>query len=56
VLRHGDEIGMGEDLRLPERDAIRTPVQSSATTNAGFSTAAAQDLVRPVISDGPYSH
>jgi maltose alpha-D-glucosyltransferase/alpha-amylase len=56
VLRYGDEIGMGEDLRLPERDAIRTPMQWSATTNAGFSDAAAQDLVRPVISDGPYSY
>ncbi|MCU7730820.1 alpha-amylase family protein [Actinoplanes sp. KI2] len=56
VLRYGDEIGMGEDLRLPERDAIRTPMQWSPTPNAGFSTAAAQDLVRPMISEGPYSY
>ncbi|MBL7260274.1 alpha-amylase family protein [Paractinoplanes lichenicola] len=56
VLRYGDEIGMGEDLRLPERDAIRTPMQWSATANAGFSTAAAQDLVRPVIGEGPHSY
>jgi maltose alpha-D-glucosyltransferase/alpha-amylase len=56
ILRYGDEIGMGEDLRLPERDAIRTPMQWSATANAGFSTAAEQDLVHPVIAEGPYSY
>jgi maltose alpha-D-glucosyltransferase/alpha-amylase len=56
VLRYGDEIGMGEDLSLPERDAIRTPMQWSATPNGGFSTAAEGDLVRPVVSQGPYSY
>jgi maltose alpha-D-glucosyltransferase/alpha-amylase len=56
ILRYGDEIGMGEDLRLPERDAIRTPMQWSATTNAGFSSAAEQDLVRPVLNEGRYSY
>jgi maltose alpha-D-glucosyltransferase/alpha-amylase len=56
VLRYGDEIGMGEDLSLPERDAIRTPMQWSATRNGGFSTAAEDDLVRPVVSEGPYSY
>jgi maltose alpha-D-glucosyltransferase/alpha-amylase len=56
VLRYGDEIGMGEDLSLPERDAIRTPMQWSATRNGGFSTADEDDLVRPVVSDGPYSY
>ena len=56
VMRYGDEIGMGEDLRLPERDAIRTPMQWSATTNAGFSGAAEEDLVRPVVDHGPYAY
>jgi maltose alpha-D-glucosyltransferase/alpha-amylase len=56
VLRYGDEIGMGEDLRLPERDAIRTPMQWSATIHAGFSTAADHSLIRPVISDGPFAY
>jgi maltose alpha-D-glucosyltransferase / alpha-amylase len=56
VLRYGDEIGMGEDLSLPERDAIRTPMQWSATPNGGFSTAAAEDLVRPVLSAGPFAY
>ena len=37
VLRYGEEIGMGDDLSLPERDAIRTPMQWYRT-NAGFST------------------
>lgn len=47
---------MGEDLRLPERNAMRTPMQWSATTNAGFSTAAADDLVEPVLDQGPYCY
>jgi maltose alpha-D-glucosyltransferase / alpha-amylase len=54
VLRYGDEIGMGEDLRLRERYAIRTPMQWSSEPNAGFSTA--ERLVRPVIRDGPYGY
>ena len=39
VLRYGDEIGMGDNLRLKERAAIRTPMQWSAEPNGGFSTA-----------------
>ncbi|MDQ7904429.1 alpha-amylase family protein [Phytohabitans sp. ZYX-F-186] len=54
VIRYGDEIGMGEDLTLPERTAIRTPMQWSATANAGFSDAPAAALVTPVISNGEY--
>ena len=54
VLRYGDEIGMGDDLSLPERDAIRTPMQWSAEQNAGFSTA--ERLVRPVVADGLYAY
>ena len=53
VIRYGDEIGMGDDLRLKERDAVRTPMQWSAEQNAGFSTA--KKLVHPVISKGPYA-
>ena len=37
VLRYGDEIGMGDDLALPERDAVRTPMQWSADPHGGFS-------------------
>jgi maltose alpha-D-glucosyltransferase/alpha-amylase len=54
VLRYGEEIGMGEDLRLKERNAIRTPMQWSAEPNAGFSTA--EKLVRRVIDEGPYGY
>lgn len=54
VLRYGDEIGMGEDLALKERDAVRTPMQWSSDRNGGFSTA--RRLVHPVISNGPYGY
>ena len=54
VVRYGAEIGMGDDLALPERDAIRTPMQSTDGITAGFSTADPAHLVRPVITDGPY--
>jgi len=51
VIRYGEEIGMGEDLRLKERYAIRTPMQWSDEPGAGFSTAAKSKLVRPVVAD-----
>jgi maltose alpha-D-glucosyltransferase/alpha-amylase len=54
VLRYGEEIGMGDDLSLPERNAIRTPMQWNAERNGGFSSAPGDDLVRPVISEGDY--
>jgi maltose alpha-D-glucosyltransferase / alpha-amylase len=56
VIRYGEEIGMGDDLNLPERAAIRTPMQWSAEPNGGFSTAPPQKLVRPVISEGEYRY
>jgi maltose alpha-D-glucosyltransferase/alpha-amylase len=54
VLRYGEEIGMGENLRLRERNAIRTPMQWSSEANGGFSPAA--ELVRPAIATGPYGY
>ncbi|HEX2048333.1 MAG TPA: alpha-amylase family protein [Acidimicrobiales bacterium] len=56
VLRYGEEIGMGDDLSLKERDAIRTPMQWSAGPNAGFSTAPAEKLHRPVITGGDFGY
>jgi maltose alpha-D-glucosyltransferase/alpha-amylase len=56
VLVYGDEIGMGDDLSLPERWAVRTPMQWSAEPGAGFSTAEPGSLVHPVISEGPFSY
>ena len=54
VLRYGDEIGMGDDLSLPERNSVRTPMQWSDELHGGFSTA--DETVLPVISEGPYSY
>lgn len=56
VLYYGEEIGMGDDLSLPERDPIRTPMQWSPRQNGGFSTAPTEALVRPVITDPPYGY
>jgi maltose alpha-D-glucosyltransferase / alpha-amylase len=54
VLRYGEEIGMGEDLSLKGRYAIRTPMQWSSARNAGFSTS--DSPIRPVISGGEYGY
>ena len=54
VLRYGDEIGMGEDLSLKERDSIRTPMQWANSRNAGFSRAERTAL--PVIQDGEFGY
>jgi glycosidase len=48
VLFYGEEIGMGEDLRLKSRAAVRTPMQWSDGRNGGFSTAKAADLAVPM--------
>jgi maltose alpha-D-glucosyltransferase / alpha-amylase len=53
VIRYGDEIGMGDDLRLPERNCARTPMQWSTEPNAGFTKS--EHPVLPVIDHGPYS-
>jgi maltose alpha-D-glucosyltransferase/alpha-amylase len=52
VLRYGDELGMGDDLELPERVCCRTPMQWSTEPQAGF-TKSGKPVV-PVISSGPY--
>lgn len=56
VLWYGDEIGMGDDLSLPERNSVRTPMQWADERNAGFSTAPSEKLVRPVVSDGAFDY
>jgi maltose alpha-D-glucosyltransferase / alpha-amylase len=55
VLRYGEEIGMGEDLSLPGRNAIRTPMQWESGRTAGFSTAPPEQLSQPVPTRGPFS-
>ena len=52
VVRYGDEIGMGDDLTLPERNCARTPMQWSTEPHGGFT--AGDSPVLPVISGGPY--
>ena len=52
VLRYGDEIGMGDDLRLPERNCARTPMQWSDEPHGGFTLS--DKPIMPVISGGAY--
>jgi len=54
VVRYGDEIGMGDDLKLPERNCARTPMQWSTEPHAGF-TKSDKPIV-PVISNGAYGY
>jgi maltose alpha-D-glucosyltransferase/alpha-amylase len=56
VLYYGDEIGMGDNVYLGDRDGVRTPMQWSADRNAGFSTANPQRLYLPVIIDPQYHY
>ena len=53
VLFYGEEIGMGENLAVPGRLSVRTPMQWADERNAGFSTAAPSRLARPVV-DGRF--
>jgi maltose alpha-D-glucosyltransferase/alpha-amylase len=52
MMQYGDEIGMGDNLRLPERECARTPMQWTADPHGGFSTA--RRVVRPAIADPVY--
>jgi maltose alpha-D-glucosyltransferase/alpha-amylase len=54
VLRYGDEIGMGDNLGLPDRESVRTPMQWRDAPQGGFSTAPPERLVLPVIDDDIY--
>ncbi len=54
VLYYGDEIGMGDNIYLGDRNGVRTPMQWSADRNAGFSRANPQRLYLPVIVDPEY--
>ena len=54
VIRYGDEIGMGDDLKLKERDCARTPMQWSSECHGGFTAAKKPKL--KVIDKGPYGY
>src|SRR5579872_2053163 len=56
VLYYGDEIGMGDNFFLGDRDGVRTPMQWSFDKNAGFSRANPQRLYLPLILDPEYHY
>jgi maltose alpha-D-glucosyltransferase/alpha-amylase len=56
VLYYGDEIGMGDNVYLGDRNGVRTPMQWSADRNAGFSRANPQKLILPIIIDPEYHY
>lgn len=56
VLYYGDEIGMGDNYYLGDRNGVRTPMQWSANKNAGFSNANPQRLYFPIIIDPEYHY
>jgi maltose alpha-D-glucosyltransferase/alpha-amylase len=56
VIYYGDEIGMGDNIWLEDRDGVRTPMQWSDGLNAGFSTADPSELYNPVIDDEVYGY
>jgi len=56
VLYYGDEIGMGDNIYLGDRDGVRTPMQWSPDRNAGFSRADFAQLYLPAIMDPVYGY
>ncbi|MGH8980387.1 MAG: putative maltokinase, partial [Acidimicrobiales bacterium] len=54
IVYYGDEIGMGDNIYLGDRDAVRTPMQWNADRNAGFSRANPQQLYLPIVIDPLY--
>jgi maltose alpha-D-glucosyltransferase / alpha-amylase len=56
TLYYGDEIGMGDNIWLPDRDAVRTPMQWSPDRNAGFSTADPGKLYLPAVQSLQYHY
>jgi maltose alpha-D-glucosyltransferase / alpha-amylase len=56
VLYYGDEIGMGDNVFLGDRNGVRTPMQWSADRNAGFSRANPQRLILPINIDPEYHY
>ncbi len=56
IIYYGDEIGMGDNIQLADRNGVRTPMQWSTAANAGFSTAPASKLYGPVIDDDQFGY
>jgi maltose alpha-D-glucosyltransferase / alpha-amylase len=56
IIYYGDEIAMGDNIYLGDRNGVRTPMQWNADRNAGFSEGDAAALFSPVIVDPPYGY
>jgi maltose alpha-D-glucosyltransferase/alpha-amylase len=56
IVYYGDEIGMGDNIYLKDRNGVRTPMQWSADRNAGFSRTDPSQLYSPVIADPVYGY
>ncbi len=56
IIYYGDEIGMGDNIALPDRNGVRTPMQWSDAPNAGFSSKGTLGLYSPLISDPVYGY
>jgi len=56
IIYYGDEIGMGDNITLGDRDGVRTPMQWNGGPNGGFSTAAPERLFLPPIDDPVYGY
>jgi maltose alpha-D-glucosyltransferase / alpha-amylase len=56
VLYYGDEIGMGDNVVLFDRNGVRTPMQWTSGENGGFSTVTGEQLYAPVINDPVYGY
>jgi maltose alpha-D-glucosyltransferase/alpha-amylase len=56
IVYYGDEIGMGDNINLGDRNGVRTPMQWNGESNAGFSTAAPERLYAPLIQDPVYGY
>src|SRR3954464_9415062 len=56
VLYYGDEIGMGDNIYLGDRNGVRTPMQWTSDRNSGFSAAESAALYFPVIVDAPFGY
>jgi maltose alpha-D-glucosyltransferase/alpha-amylase len=55
IIYYGDEIGMGDDIWLPDRNGVRTPMQWENSPSAGYSTAAPTQFYSPIIRDEIFS-
>lgn len=56
IIYYGDEIGMGDNIWLNDRDGVRTPMQWSAKANGGFSEKLTGNLYLPVIQEGKFGY